>query len=255
VSPFLLLVVKERKELLRSHRLLIIGVAFALVGLGSPLLAYALPRLLERIPPEELGGTEILLTAPPQVRDALLQFLSNFGLLPLLVVLVSMGALASERRAGTAAAVLSRPVSRRAYVLAKFVVPALVYALGTLIAAAGAWAYTRALFGPVHLPGFALLSALLYLKLLVYLSATLFGSAVAPGPGGAAAIGIGAFALVALLGLAPSLTRISPAGLDAAASDLVLGRVTQPLPAVLASLVVIFLFLALAERLFARRAL
>ncbi len=249
----LLLARKELLEHWRTRRLLVTALAFLVVGLVSPLLAYALPRLLESIPPDELGGAEILMTAAPTTRDALMQYLGNFGLLPLLVVLAGMGTLAGERKSGTAAAVLSRPVGRRAFLLVKLWVPALLYAFGTVIAAAGCLAYTVALFGALHLPAFLAVNALLYLQLLFYLALTLFGSALFSGAGGAAALGIGGMALLGILGIAPSLARYSPAGLGGAASDIVLGRVAHPLPAVAVTVVVIALLLAGTAALFARR--
>lgn len=244
---------KELFEQWRTRRLLVAGAAFLLVGMVSPLLAYALPRLLEAIPPEELGGAEILMTAAPSARDALLQYQGNFSLLPLLVVLSAMGTLASERKSGTAAAVLSRPVGRRAFLLAKLLVPAVVYAFGTVVAGGICLAYTLALFGPVHVPGFLAVNALLYLQLLLYLSLTLFGSALFSGSGGAAAFGIGGMALFGLVGVAPSVARYTPAGLGPAAVDVIVGRVPEPLVAVLVSLVVIVALLAGTAAVFARR--
>src|SRR5690606_13634633 len=135
-APMRTLALLVRKELLeqwRTGRVLVAGAAFLLVGLVSPLLAYAMPRLLEAIPPEELGGAEILMTADPTVKDALMQYLGNFALLPLLVVLSAMGTIANERKNGTAAAVLSRPVSRPAFLLSKALVPAGIYFFGTIV--------------------------------------------------------------------------------------------------------------------------
>lgn len=253
MKPLLLLMRKELFEQWRTRRVLVAGAAFLLVGLVSPLLAWALPRLLESIPKDELGGAEILMTADPTVKDALLQYLGNFGLLPLLVVLSAMGTIANERKSGTAAAVLSRPVSRRAFLLAKWLVPALLYAFGTVIAAGGCLVYALALFGPVHVPGFLAANALLYLHLLLFLTLTLFGSALFSGAGGAAAFGLGGLALFGLIGAAPSLGRYTPAGLSSAAMDIVVGRVTSPGPAVVVTLVCIALLFAGTATVFARR--
>lgn len=253
MSPLFLLLNKELFEQWRTYRILVTGGAFLLVGIVSPLLAWGMPRLLESIPPEELGGAEILMTQEPTVKDALMQYLGNFELLALLVVLSAMGSIANERKNGTAAAVLSRPVSRRAFLLAKALVPAAIYACGTLVATVTCLIYCVALFGPVHVGGFFAVNGLLYLELLLFLALTLLGSALFSGAGGAAAFGIGGIALFALLGATPSLTRYTPAGLDSAALDIVLGRVTSPWPAIAVTAALLALLFAATALVFARR--
>lgn len=248
-----LLVRKELLEQWRTGRVLVAGAAFLLVGLVSPLLAYAMPRLLEAIPPEELGGAEILMTADPTVKDALMQYLGNFALLPLLVVLSAMGTIANERKNGTAAAVLSRPVSRPAFLLSKALVPAGIYFFGTIVSTLACFTYCLALFGPLHIGGFVAVNALLYLELLLFLALTLFGSALFSGAGGAAAFGIGGIAVFTILGAVPSLARYTPAGLDTAALDLVLGRVAEPWPAVSITVALIALLFAATAAVFDRR--
>ncbi|MCB9706922.1 MAG: ABC transporter permease subunit [Myxococcales bacterium] len=245
---------KEWLELRRTHRLTVLAVLFVLIGLGSPLLAALTPELLSGLAGDELGGMELILTREPSTTDALFQYHKNYSLLPLVVILSAAGAVAGERARGTAAMALARPLSRSAFIVAKALALALALTLGTLLAAAGALLYTQALFGAVELAGFALVNGLLLLLLLFYVALTLAASVIAPGPLAAAGIGLGGLAVVAITGMIPLTSRLSPAGLSAAALDLLLGRE----PVVIAGPVVVTLalttgLLALALAVFRRQ--
>ncbi len=222
---------KELLEQIRTHRLLVLAVAFLLVGLGSPLIAKATPDLVSRFAQDDLGGMELVIVRDPGVREALLQYHKNFAMLPLLVILLNVGAIALEKSRRIAPMALVKPVSRRAYLLAKAAVPALLTLGGTLLSASGCLLYTTVLFGEVDAAGFALANALLFLVLLFYLALSLFGSVIAPGVASAAGVGIGGFALVSIAGALPGLDDYTPAGLLSGVADLILGRATAHLGA------------------------
>lgn len=215
---------REFLEQLRTFRLLIVLAAFLFVGIASPVLAKLTPQLLSALGSDELGGVELLLVKEPDATDALFQYQKNFALLPLLVILLMMGAVSGEKARGTAAMSLVKPVSRTAWLLAKGVVPAVVLLGGTLLAAIITLAYTVVLFGEIDVFGFAAMNGLLLLSLWSWLSIALLGSTLMPGIGASAGFALGTFAVVSLLGSFPSLGRFTPAGLGNAVVDLVLGR-------------------------------
>lgn len=247
---------KEWRQVLRTHRLVVALICYALVGLGSPLLANLVPMLLALMPEDQLGGVELLITQDPGVTDAMVQYLKNFNLLPVLVVLLSMGSVANEKLRGTAPMLLAKPLSRRAFLLSKLGVAALVHLAGVVLAAAGCALYTTILFGPFHVPTFLLLNGLLLLGLWEYLALTLLASVLSRGSGMAAGLGLGAFVLMITMGALPSLARYTPAGVWVAATDLVSGRQPRSLAlSLLAASLLIAGCLWLADRLFARQEL
>ncbi len=244
---------KEAREAVRTGRLAVALVAYLLVGLGSPLAARALPRLLDLVPPEQMGGVEILLTQDPTATDALVQYAKNFQMLPVLAVLLAMGAVAGERARHVTPMLLARPLSRHAYLLAKILVTGALHAGGTLLAAAGCALYTGVLFDPVDPVGFLALNGLLLLFLASVAAVTLLGSTAFRSTGAAAGLGLAYYA--ACLGLAalPSLGRWTPAGLLATAADLVAGRVPEaPLAGVVAGVGVLLAALIVADRILSR---
>lgn len=245
---------KELLELVRTHRLLVAGVLYLLVGLGSPLLARAVPALLDLVPKDQLGGVEILITQDPTVKDALAQYLKNLNMLPLVAVLLSMGAVAGERRAQVLPMVLSKPVSRRAYLAAKAAATALLHTFGVFVAACGALLYTRILFGEVWIAGYVALNAVMLLVIFLFAALTLLASVALRSVGAVAAVGLGAYLALSALTALPTFARYTPAGLLLVAGNLVAGRPLEaPWASVAVALGALVLLLGLADRILARQ--
>jgi len=247
---------KELCELLRTYRVAVVLAAFVLIGLGSPLTAKLLPQLLSTLATDPGGGFELLLTRDPTTSDALFQYQKNLAMVPVLVILLAMGSLSGERRRGTAQFVLTKPVSRTAYLLAKLLAPAALYGIGTSVAAAGCLLYTWILFGAVDLAGFALLNALFLLAIWFYLALTLLASTLLESAVAAGGVGLAGFALCSLLGSFDRIGRYTPGGLQTAIADLIRGTATgAPIAPVLATLLLIALCLLFAQRLLRRQEL
>ena len=110
MSAGVFLTLEARRALRTGRAVALIGL-FALCGVGSPLLALLTPKLLAAIPPEQLGGMELLGLAEPDQRAAFGQYLKNVALMPLPVVLSAMSAFS-----GAAPSWLHRPGARRPWV-------------------------------------------------------------------------------------------------------------------------------------------
>src|SRR5215813_14212093 len=122
---------KELREGWRTSRLPVIVLIFFAFGLASPLLAKYTPELVS-----SLAGPVQIVVPPPQTSDAIDQFLKNVGQNGILVaILLAMGAVAREKERGTAAFVLTKPISRAAFLAAKL--GALLVTLGSGVAVAG----------------------------------------------------------------------------------------------------------------------
>jgi len=246
------LLAKELRERWRTWRLVILLAVLGTSGLMSPMLAYYTPDLLRLVPnlPPEMAS----LIPEPSLADAVGQYVKNvtqFGVL--LVVLLTMGAVAQEKERGTAGMLLVRPVSRTAFVLAKWLVSAAILAAGLLLAGVFCWAYTAILFGPLPVGPFALLNLLLLLFLGVYLSVTLLLSVLAPTQGAAAGMAFGGLAVLLILSSLPRIGDFLPGALPGWGSALALGQQRASWPALWVSLALVAVSLALACWSFARQ--
>ena len=220
MTGFAVLLRKEVAEQWRTARLPVMVVIFLVVGLGSPLLAKYTPEIVKAA----AGSLPVPIPAPTQ-RDAIVQLTKNlvqFGAVA--AVLLAMGSVAAEKESGTAAFVLVKPVSRLAFLVAKF--SGLLATLAAAVAAcgAGAYLYTAILFAAPTAPGFAAACLLLLLSLLVVAALTFLGSTLTRSSIPAAGVGLAAIAVGATAAAIPNAGRFSPFGLGGLANDLATGR-------------------------------
>jgi ABC-2 type transport system permease protein len=218
---FLTALRKELYQTWRTKRLLVVLAVFAIMGLFSPLAAKFTPELLRNIEGAEQFAD---LIPEPTMADAMTQYIKNvtqFGFI--LAVLLGMGAVVGEKEKGTAAMIMSKPMSRWAFVLSKFLAQTLLYAAGFVIAAFGTAYYTWILFGPIDAAAFFVTNLLLLLWLLTFAAVALLGSTLASSTGAAAGIGLGGAVLLLLAGNIPGVGSLAPGGLVAWASQLSLG--------------------------------
>jgi ABC-2 type transport system permease protein len=246
------LLAKELRERWRTWRLVILLAVLAVSGLISPLLAYYTPDLLRLVPnlPPELAN----LIPTPSLADAVTQYVKNvtqFGVL--LVVLLTMGAIAQEKERGTAAMLLVRPVPRAALVLAKWLASTATLVAGVLLAGFFCWAYTALLFEPLPVLPFALLNLLLVVFMETYLSVTLLASTLAATQGAAAGLAFGGMAVLLILSSLPRIGDFLPGRLPSWGTALVLQQEQTSWPALGIALALIAVSLSLACWSFARQ--
>lgn len=245
------LIKKELRELLRTHKFTVVLVAFAAFGLLSPLTAKMLPELLQAM----AGEVVIQLPAPTALMavDQYLKNLTQMGLL--VVVLTAMGAVAGERERGTAAMILCKPVSRAAFVASKFIAYAAVLTAGLALAALACYYYVAVLFERVDAWSFIATNALLGLYLLVLLSLTLLASAIFRSTLAAGGLAFALAMAVSIAGILPNLDRYSPASLIDWGRALVAGTGEVAWPALVASMVLVALCGTLSWGIFRRHEL
>ncbi len=180
---------KEWKYLLRSYRLLIVGIVLLFFGLTSPVLAKFTPELMTLIP---TGGITIQMP-PPTVMDAIGQYVKNMGQFGVLLgLLLTMGVIAQEKDRGTAAMMLVKPLPRGTFLLAKFLGLAVMFAICLAIAGLAAYYYTYLLFEALNLLGWLVLNLLIFTYMLVIVSVTLLCSTLTRSQGAAVGIAIAA---------------------------------------------------------------
>ena len=241
---------KEAREILRTWRIWVLPGILAFFALSGPVLARFTPQIVGALAGSQLGG----FTMPtPTYLDAYAQWIKNLSQIGLFALIIVYGGLVSaESRSGTAVLVLTKPVSRTAFIVAKAAVHSAFLAILLVVGTAVTWGLTAAVFGTA--PGSALWSSavvwlvlgVLFIAVMTLLS-VLIGSAV-----GAAGAGLGVYALLSIAGIWKPLAAHSPAGLTTATTALAAGNQAAVLWPVLTSLALTVALVVLAARTFRR---
>ena len=213
-----------RKELLESWRTLrlpIVTGLFLLVGLSSPLLAKFLPEIIKAATGDQLPSIPI---PTPVAADAATQLWKNvaqFGAIAAIVL--AMGSVAAEKERGTAAFVLSKTVSRGAFLAAKVASIGAVLAIGVVLATAVAWFYTAVLFEPLPVAGWVGFAVLAWLGLAVWGAITFASSVVTGSTAAAAGIGFVGLLVLSIASAIPTIGNYLPGGLAGPAIGMAAG--------------------------------
>jgi len=177
---------KESLELWRTSRIIIAAVAFLILGLQGPILAKILPDLIKNASPN-LSGIQIII--PEQkATDALVTYFSQMSFMPILVlILLRVGTLAAEKERGTQVLVLTKPVTRTQFILAKYFAY-LGMLIGVLALTTLAVIYDTIVlfdssfnFGAYLMLNLTLLSYLAFLLAVIILCSSLFKNSIAAG--------------------------------------------------------------------------
>ena len=246
MDGFAVLLKKELKQQVRTHRLLIVAAVFFFFGLGTPLMLHYLPQI---VPQEDMIAIPEFTAA-----DSVEGYLGNFGQIGLLAaILMAMGAIARERESGTTAMILSKPIGRGAFIAAKLAALAIIFAIGITLGGLGCYAYTLVIFGnPGGLHFFAAnLVAGLYL--LICLAVTLMFSSFFRSQ-----LAAGGLALVLLIVMAataglPIMEAYSPGALLMWSTEIAEGNWSMAWGALFVSLAVVGAAPAIGWQVFRRK--
>jgi ABC-2 type transport system permease protein len=199
---------KEWLELVRTKRLMIALVVLVLFGMTSPLMAKMTPEIMTVVP----GGEQFAMMIPtPTINDAVAQYIKNitqFGVL--LALLFGMGSVANEKDKGTAAMILSKPMPRFTFLLAKIAANMLLFALALVLAGIGCYYYTYVLFGQLPLNAFLQMNGLILLYLLVYVALTVFFSTLTKTQYIAMGLSFGVVIVFGIVSAIPGLSSYIP---------------------------------------------
>ena len=176
MTGFLPFLRKELLEIRRTWRLWVIPGMLVFLGITSPIVAALTPALLRSMATKQ-PGVVIQLPSPTAI-DAFAQFLTNLDQFVLLAVLIGgAGAVSGERASGTAILMLTKPLSRSAFVVAKIVSQVILLVLSTAVGMIACLTITAVVFDSVN--GAHLVTAvalwLLYASLIIVV-VTLFSS-------------------------------------------------------------------------------
>ncbi|HSQ22205.1 MAG TPA: ABC transporter permease subunit [Coriobacteriia bacterium] len=215
--------IKELREIARTWRIWVLPGIVLFFAISGPPLAKITPELLSSFVPAESG---VVIEMPdPTYVDAYLQWTKNLQQIVLFAVIIMFGGVISaEKRSGTAALALTKPLSRTAFVLAKFVSQTALLAVTVVVGALATWGLTYVVFAEAPLAPLAqatgtwLALGVMILALMVALSAAIDSQA------GAAGLGFLGFIALSIATLWSPAVEHSPAGLLGAPTNLVMGE-------------------------------
>ncbi len=217
---------KELRETVRTWRIWVLPGFLLFAAIGAPVLTYFMPVLVERLGAAQAGLT--IQVSEPSATDAYLEYLGNLSQLVLFAVLIAYGGIVSgEVRAGTASLALCKPLSRAAFVLAKWASQLLLAAVATAAATAVCITLTVALLGDGPAAKVPAAAGLWLAYAAVVLSALALFSVVLSSPAAASGAGVGVYAALVILGQFDRTSSVTPAGLLTAARALLEGGAAE----------------------------
>ncbi|MEL7562515.1 ABC transporter permease subunit [Dehalogenimonas sp. 4OHTPN] len=222
MTGFKTLLFKELREQFKTFRLLIVGGVFLFFGLSTPLMIRYLPEIIKLAGGENAVPIEL---PPPTALQALAEYSATALQIGLLIaVLVTMGAIAGERKSGTALMTLSKPVSAGAFVTSKLIAISATFAAGLALGGLGAFGYTWLLFEDGDLGGFIAQTGLLAVYMTFCVAVTLVFSAVFRNSLAAGGVAIGALIAGTALTAVPYLGRVLPGAITSWGNHLTAGE-------------------------------
>jgi ABC-2 type transport system permease protein len=257
MKQWLTLFQKEILEMWRNFKWIWVPITFILLGVSEPLTSYYMKDILDKLGGLPEGAVfDIPLPSAGAVLASGLSQYSSIGVL--IIVLISMGTIAGERKSGVAAMILVKPVFYFSFVTSKWAAGLLLVWVSLFIGYLSTWYYTGQLFDWIPFGDFFQSYALYGLWLTVILTVTLFLSASLLAPGMAGFISL-AFALIMSIisGTLSHLLEWSPSQLTSYASALLTaGELPDDtLPASLIALFMIAVLLWLSVFIFKKKEL
>ena len=246
---------KEWLELKRSYKLIIVPFAFAIIMVTLPITMKLLPSLIEQDLPE---GT-VIVVPESTASDILAGIFANFEQLGLIVlILVMMGTVASEREKGSSALVLSKSTGRSGYLLAKWAAYSMLSVVSFLFGMLLTVYYTRVLFDGKMDWGAIVQGTLPYLILiLLCVTLTLLFSSILKSAVFAGFISYGSYLALTKLGqyFPAGIEKYTPSAFIDNASKIMIGQDGTIVTPLLVLLALIAVLLILAIKLFKRQEL
>lgn len=153
MKQFYIFIKKECLESWRNFKWIWMPLVFILLGLTQPITTYFMPKILKsagNLPP----GAVIRIPTPSAPEVLFSTIVSQFNMIGVLVIVLAfMASIPGEKKNGSAALILVKPVSFTAYIMSKWVAALIIvwvsYALGMF----ANWYYTYQLFAWVDLGG------------------------------------------------------------------------------------------------------
>lgn len=140
MKQFITLFKKEIMEHTRNFKLFATFIVFMIIGILSPLIALATPKILEKALGDEFGEIKI---PPPTAYDSFAQFFTNMNQIGLIIFVIVFGSiLTNEIIEGTLINLLTKGLNRKIIVLNKFMFVSVIWTIFYFLSGLVTYLYT-----------------------------------------------------------------------------------------------------------------
>jgi len=217
VTGFAVFLGKELLEIRRTWRIWVIPGLTIFFAISGPFIALMTPQLLRALATSEPGM--VIQLPDPTAREAFAQFLQNMSQVVMIaLVITGAGSVSGERSSGTAILVLTKPLARPAFVLAKLASQEILLVLSTVIGTGLTIAVTAMLFDNLPVRGFLLAVGIWLAFAVFFVGVMVLCSVAIRSRGGAAGAGLGVLFGILIASIFPPVTRWTFAGLPGAST-------------------------------------
>ena len=199
---------KEVTEAYKTPKGIIIGIIFLFFGILSPLTAKYMNEIIAIAGQQQ--GMDIKLP-PSTYLQAYEQFFKNiYFMMTIVTILAFAGAVAEEKTRGTVVLVLTKCLSKQAFILGKLIAAVLIFSISYIAATAICIFYTALLF-PEYMNSGIIYALLLYwLFGCLMITLTLLVSILSKSMTVAAVSGFACYALISAIGAIPYIGKYTP---------------------------------------------
>lgn len=252
MNGYLAFVKKEFTENMKNYRFFILFAVFLVFGIMSAFLAKFTPEILSAF------AADMEMTSEPAALDAWKQFYKNISGVGFSAFIILFGScMSNEYSKGTLVLMVTKGLSRKAVILAKYTAAAALMTISYWIGYAAAYGYTALLWKDTSLSHVALAACSLWLVGFLYLSILMIGCVIFKQTFTSILFTGGIAALISLLGMVEPIAKYNPFLLTSKNVDLISGEAVPAefvIPAFISVVLSIFGLLA-AIRLFNKKQL
>lgn len=243
---------KEFMENTKNYRFLVLFAVFLIFGMMSAFLAKFTPEILSAF------AADMEMTSKPAALDAWKQFYKNISGVGFSAFIILFGScMSNEYSKGTLVLMVTKGLSRKAVILAKYTAAAVLMTISYWTGYAAAYGYTALLWKDAGLSNVALAACSLWIAGFLYLSILMVGCVIFKQTFTSILFTGGIAALISLLGMAEPIAKFNPFILTSKNADLISGEAVPAefvMPAVI-SVIFSLLGLLVAIRLFNKKQL
>jgi len=252
MSGYIAFVKKEFMENMKNYRFFILFAVFLIFGIMSAFLAKFTPEILSAF------AADMEMTSEPVALDAWKQFYKNISGVGFSAFIILYGScLSGEYSKGTLVLMVTKGLSRKAVILAKYTVAAVLMTICYWASFTAAYGYTAFLWHDTGLFHVALAAFALWLAGFLYLSILMVGCVIFKQTFTSILFTGGIVAVISLLGIVEPIAKFNPFILTSKNVDLLYGEVVPSdfmIPALI-SVAMSILGLLIAMKLFNKKQL
>ena len=252
MSGYIAFVKKEFMENMKNYRFFILFAVFLIFGIMSAFLAKFTPEILSAF------AADMEMTSEPVALDAWKQFYKNISGVGFSAFIILYGScLSGEYSKGTLVLMVTKGLSRKSVILAKYTVAAVLMTICYWVSFTVTYGYTAFLWHDTGLFHVALAAFALWLAGFLYLSILMVGCVIFKQTFTSILFTGGIVAVISLLGIAGPIAKFNPFILTSKNVDLLSSEVVPSdfmIPALI-SVAMSILGLLIAMKLFNKKQL